>query len=182
MSADAIANATESAVVIPVPTADAIVRRHRAALDPAAALGVPAHVTVLFPFVPPARIDEGVLSRAAAVAAALPSVVASFGDIGWFDERVVFLRPQPDDWFRSATARMCAEFPDCPPYGGVYDDVVPHLTIGDRAPLTAMRDAAADVQRLLPVQERIDELVLMCGTESRGSWRTVAVFPLADGR
>lgn len=47
--------------------------------------------------------------------------------------------------------------------------------------MCAMRAAAADLERLLPITERIDELVLLCGTESRGSWRTAEVFPLADG-
>ena len=44
---------TESAVLVPIPAAERVVSTHRSRLDGAAALGVPAHVTVLFPFVPP---------------------------------------------------------------------------------------------------------------------------------
>jgi hypothetical protein len=52
---------TQSAVLVPVPEAERAVSRHRARLDAAAALGVPAHVTVLFPFVPPSEIAAGPL-------------------------------------------------------------------------------------------------------------------------
>ena len=47
---------TVSAVLVQVPEAERVVSRHRARLDAAATAGVPAHVTVLFPFVPPAAI------------------------------------------------------------------------------------------------------------------------------
>jgi hypothetical protein len=38
--------------------ADALIERHRQHLDAAATGGVPAHVTVLYPFVEPARVDD----------------------------------------------------------------------------------------------------------------------------
>jgi hypothetical protein len=50
---------TESAVLVPIPAAERVVSTHRSRLDGAAALGVPAHVTVLFPFVPPSAITPG---------------------------------------------------------------------------------------------------------------------------
>jgi hypothetical protein len=46
---------TLSAVVVPVPEAEPRVGALRTALDPSAALGVPAHVTILYPFVAPAQ-------------------------------------------------------------------------------------------------------------------------------
>jgi hypothetical protein len=42
----------ETALIVEVPAAEVVVGRHRAALDRAAALGVPAHLTVLYPFRP----------------------------------------------------------------------------------------------------------------------------------
>jgi pimeloyl-ACP methyl ester carboxylesterase len=44
-----------------VPEAERVVRRHRERFDPAALAGVPAHVTVMYPFVPPPQIDNIVL-------------------------------------------------------------------------------------------------------------------------
>ena len=50
--------ATESALVILTPLPAAI-ERIRQRYDPAAALGVPAHVTIMYPFIPPAEITAG---------------------------------------------------------------------------------------------------------------------------
>lgn len=64
---------SESAVLVPVPEAERVVSPHRASLDGAAALGVPAHVTVLYPFVPPSAITPSVVD---ALAVAVASVSA----------------------------------------------------------------------------------------------------------
>jgi hypothetical protein len=47
----------QSALVVLVPAAEELVARFRATHDPAAAAGVPAHITTLFPFRTPAQID-----------------------------------------------------------------------------------------------------------------------------
>lgn len=49
---------TESCLRVPVPEADQAVGRLRGRLDSAAALGVPAHVTILYPFVAPAAVTS----------------------------------------------------------------------------------------------------------------------------
>src|SRR5215207_2399787 len=49
---------TESALLIPVPAAEPTLQRWRERLDPACRLGVPAHVTLLYPFVAPAALDD----------------------------------------------------------------------------------------------------------------------------
>ena len=55
---------------------------------------------------------------------------------------------------------VSAAFPGYLPYGGVYDDVRPHLTVGDRPPggVTDLRAAEADVLRWLPIQARISRV------------------------
>ena len=69
--------AAESAVLVPVPEAERAVGGHRDRLDRAAAWGVPAHVTVLYPFVAPPAITATVIAGLAdavgtATAAAAP--------------------------------------------------------------------------------------------------------------
>jgi 2'-5' RNA ligase len=86
---------TESAVIVAVPEAGDVVGPHRAELDRAASWGVPAHVTVLYPFVPPAKIDDRVIR---ALADALQSVTAfgiTFARVAWFGDEVVWLAPEP---------------------------------------------------------------------------------------
>ena len=55
--------ATQSAVIVAIPEAEAAVAALRLRLDPAAAWGVPAHVTVLYPFLPPDEIDGRALAE-----------------------------------------------------------------------------------------------------------------------
>jgi hypothetical protein len=62
---------TERAVL--VAEAESAVASFRADLDAATGLGVPAHVTVLYPFVPPERVDKAVIS---ALQGAVRSVAA----------------------------------------------------------------------------------------------------------
>ena len=50
----------ESGLVLMVPEAESVVRKLRYRFDPAAAAGVGAHITVLYPFVPPASLANGV--------------------------------------------------------------------------------------------------------------------------
>src|SRR5262245_59095374 len=57
--------AARSSLVLLVSEADQVVGPVRLAHDPVAALGVLAHVTLLFPFVPAARVDDAVLARLA---------------------------------------------------------------------------------------------------------------------
>ena len=68
--------AGESAVLVPGPEAEPVVGRHRARLDRAAVEGVPAHVTVLYPFVPPPEITAATIE---VLAAAVRSVAGPRG-------------------------------------------------------------------------------------------------------
>ena len=62
---------TESCLLVPVPEAEPAVGTLRGRLDSAAALGVPAHVTILYPFVAPAAVTSDVIDTAAAAVASV---------------------------------------------------------------------------------------------------------------
>ena len=64
--------ATQTAVIIPIASAEPAVSKHRLRFDLPASEGVPAHVTVLFPFVPPIDVDDEVIARLARVRRSLP--------------------------------------------------------------------------------------------------------------
>ena len=61
----------ESALLLLVPVAEAAVGAQRARLDSSARDGVPAHVTVLYPFLPPAEIGPGPVAGSGIVPAAV---------------------------------------------------------------------------------------------------------------
>lgn len=168
----------ESALIVPVPEVEPLVGRHRAALDPAAARGVPAHVTVLYPFLPRREITEDVLRVVDEVVAAAPVFDIEFSRICWFDEAVVWLAPEPAEPFRRLTTAIWQRFPQAPPYCGAYaDTVTPHLTIGQDGPAEVMLAAAAEVDAHLPVHAVAAEVRLMIGTAEPDSWRTYETFP-----
>ena len=147
-------------------------------------LGVPAHVTVLYPFLPPDAIDERALAALAAAAASVPAFDCRFERTGWFGDEVLYLLPDPAEPFRRLTAAVWAAFPSCPPYAGAHDGSAPHLTVAERvladregAP-GALAVAEAHVSEQLPVPQRVDELLLIAGSSLQGSWRTMRRLPL----
>jgi 2'-5' RNA ligase len=166
---------------VAVPETEEAVGASRAALDTAASLGVPAHVTVLYPFLAPELIDERVLSLVGATVAAVPRFAVTFRRVGWFGETVVWLAPEPDEPFRRLTAAIWRRFPETPPYEGAYTDSTPHLTIGHDRPLPRLREAAATTGTHLPIRAAAGSVRLIRGSREPGSWHTVTEFPLGEG-
>jgi 2'-5' RNA ligase len=167
-----------SAVIVTVPSAEDAVAQHRTRFDRAAGLGVPAHVTILYPFVPPSLIDAHVISTLAAAVATVPRFHAACETTGWFGTEVLWLDPQPADRFRALTTAVARAFPAHPPYGGEYDEVIPHLTVGHDAELEQLRDAAKEVLPHLPIRMTVKTAALWCGTDDPGSWQQTAELPL----
>ncbi len=156
-----------------------MVGEFRRELDPFAQLGVPAHVTVLFPFMPFEEITEDVLCRLAGLFRSVPSFQHSFVRTGWFGNDVLWLASDADAIFRSLTEQVTDAFPNHPPYEGQFDDVVPHLTIGDRGPMDAMKVAEQRVLRQLPIRTITREVTLLAEQPS-GTWETAHSFALSD--
>lgn len=171
---------TESALVVLVPALDTLVGAYRERHDPAAAWGVPAHVTVLYPFVPPSRLDAGVRARVAGLVESVPGFAVTYRRCRWFDDAVLWVEPEPPEPFARLTASVAAEFPEHPPYAGTYDPV-PHLTVGhaEHAGPDELRAADAAVARALPITARVDAVALLTGSPVPGGWSTAATFPLA---
>ena len=175
----------ESALLVPVPAAEAAVAGHRARLDLSARQGVPAHITVLYPFLPADELTDAVLESVRVLTAGIQAFDFTLDRVGWFGCDVVWLGPRDQAPFRSLTEKAFAAFPSCPPYGGRYDDVVPHLTVGDLGGEDALRQAAAEVSGHLPIATRATEVILMTGPRpdraaQPGQWRTVATFGLGQ--
>lgn len=173
-----------TALVVPVPALDPVVGGHRAELDTAAGWGVPAHVTVLYPFLAP--VDATADTTSCAVRSAVASVRAfkcAFERTSWFGQDVLWLAPDPTGPFVELTRAVWAVFPQTPPYGGAHgDDVVPHLTVGELRNGTPeqLRQAEDDVRHSLPVTTRIDRVWLVLGNDQPASWRLAAIFPLGQ--
>ena len=66
----AMKGAMQSALIVTIPEAEEAVGLHRAQFDEPAGFGIPAHVTVLSPFLPPAEVDAHVVGTLAAASKA----------------------------------------------------------------------------------------------------------------
>lgn len=176
----------ETALLLAVPTAEPAVSRHRARLDEAARDGVPAHITVLYPFMPPAGIGEPLLASLRRLFAGIAAFEFTLDRVGWFGEKVVWLGPRDSAPFTALTTLAFAAFPSCPPYGGKFAEVIPHLTIGHAGSPQGLRAAAESVRPCLPIKAAAAEVSLMTGPRPGtagtppGQWRTIAAFPLGS--
>jgi hypothetical protein len=172
------ADPARTALVVPVPEAEAVVAAHRLRLDSNAALGVPAHVTALFPFVPVDALDEAVLTMVAGVIDQAGQFDYAFTTTAWFDDDVMWLAPEEPAPFRELTTRLAGAFPEHPPYEGAFAEVVPHLTVGHGHPRPLLEEAEQDVLRQLPVTGVATEVALLAESQPGGRWETRARFPL----
>lgn len=171
---------TATAIVVPVPAAEPVIGAHRRVLDHTEVWGVPAHVTVLYPFVPPHALTADTIEVVRDCLRTVEAFDCVFSEVRWFDEHAVWLAPDPDEPFRDLTMAVWRRFPDHPPYRGAHPDVVPHLTMGTdrRGDLAGMRWAEQQVREHLPVHARVDRVVLLAGSDAPNSWRQVAEVAL----
>lgn len=172
---------TQTALLALIPSVEWVVTRHRAQLDPSAQWGVPAHVTVLYPFVAPDGVDDHLLARLAEAVRTVRAFDVTFSRAAWFGQEVLWLAPEPAQPFRDLTTAVVTAFPDHPPYAGAFDGSAPHLTIGERrlGGLEALQIAGAEVATALPIHARVERVHLLVGADAPDSWSIAHEFPLS---
>ncbi len=118
-----------------------------------------AHITALGPF--DAAPGAAALEAIAAIAAATAPMTVRLARLAQFPNGIIHLRPEPEGGLREVSARLAREFPEHPPYGGRFGDVVePHLTVdavGVEVSLASTQRLLADI---LPVTCELTELQL----------------------
>jgi 2'-5' RNA ligase len=169
----------ESAVVIEVPRAAPLVDGWRQQYTHDAPVGVPAHVTLLYPFVPPEQLDTAVEDRLAALVGAMEPFEFVLRRTARFDEPLLYLPPEPPEPFLRLTEAIAVEWPEHPPYEGIHDTVVPHLTVA-HADHAVLDEIADTLEPQLPVESRASEASLLEEGED-GLWRRRRKFILGAG-
>src|ERR687894_619553 len=81
----------QTAIIVPVGAAEPIVGRWRTQFDPAATAGVPAHVTIIYPFLSRQDIDDNVVREVRRLVAHHPSFTVTFADGGLITDPVPHL-------------------------------------------------------------------------------------------
>src|SRR5579875_3303282 len=160
-SAGTSSGRVQSAVLVPVPEADSVVGRWRYEYDPVAAAGVPAHVTLVVPWLPPDEIGDEDLAELEEELADVHAFDFSLARIDWFGRRVLWVAPEPAEPFLKLTDRLADRF-HTPPWDDEFDEVIPHLTVAHASDGVELVPVAADVATRLPLRCRAEEVWVMC--------------------
>ena len=159
---------------MPVPEAEDAIAHLRQLHDPQAEYGVPAHITLLYPFAHPSVLANttGALQH-------------FFDQVQVFDfslteirrfPTTAYLHPEPSETFIRLTETLAQRWPEYPPYGGSFATVIPHLTIADAASIDVLDAVARDMIAHLPIRCRATQAWLMCSDE-QGFWSRREAFP-----
>ena len=170
-----IGEGSATALIVPVQPAEGLL--HKSARE----AGMPPHITVLFPFLNARQIDGETESMLASLLEGISCFDFALSEVGRFPG-VVYLSPQPAEPFVALTQKLVACWPDHQPYGGAFDEIIPHLTVAHGAPIPD------GLSERLPLGVRAEEVWLM--SRMAGRWtrrRTFAlgapdvVNPLSEG-
>ena len=168
----------ESALIVRVPEAEPLVGPFREKFDPTAAIGVPAHITVLHPFIPPERTTTEDIEQIHRIASATEPFRFRLVAAKRFPD-ALYLEPEPPEPFVALTRSVERQFPKYPPYDGQFASVIPHLTVarGNQSQLRALEEEIARDARLqIGIEARCDAVVLI--ENSSGYWRERRIFEL----
>jgi 2'-5' RNA ligase len=168
-----------TAIVVPFYELDRVVGTHRRALTTDGADGMPAHVTLIYPFADDDALGEREMGRVRAALGAFSRVDVTFERFGRFSARppVLYLAPEPVGALLGMIAALEHEFPAFPSFGGIHETVIPHLTIAQTDDATAMQAAQDDVASQLPIRSRVTEVAVM--EHAAGGWRPRARIGLS---
>ena len=167
-----------SCFVVLVPAAEPWVSAARSQFDSSARRGLGAHITVLYPFMDPARIDAAALKTAQAVIDGHEQFAFQLKAIGYFP-KVAYLKPEPADPFIALSLSLARAFPLFPPYGGEFAKIAPHLTIakGDVAAASQpLSQIAADLAAHGAISAQCRAVTLV--ENSSGRWQPLHEFKL----
>jgi 2'-5' RNA ligase len=155
----------QSAILIPVPQAEPVVGPYRLEYDPVAAAGVPAHVTLIVPWLPPEEIDPADLTELHGALDSAEPFDFVLRRVSWFGRKVLWLAPDPVEPFIKLTSLLADRF-GTPPYDDDFDEIVPHLTVAHASDGVELAGVAADLNGRLadhPIQCQAQQVWVMVG-------------------
>ncbi len=170
-----LAEDLRATLVVPVPESEPLVGRWRQQYDPPAPFGIPAHITLLFPFRPVRWLGEEAVADLAAFFLAERSAQFSLARVGRFRAGIVYLAPEPAEPFIDLTKRLAARF-DLLPYGRSDGGGSPHLTVARHEDPVFLDQVANALTPSLPLHFWMREAWLM-ERDDAGYWHRSETFP-----
>jgi 2'-5' RNA ligase len=122
-----------------------------------------AHITLIYPYRDSARIDAESMRDIESVVTSIVSFPFTLTTVEYFRSPpvVLYLAPEPAAPFQELTLAFARIFPDAPPYGGVFDEIVPHVTVADENDPEILATIEADVRSRLPIKAIAREVELV---------------------
>ena len=178
MTTEPASEGLETAVVIVVdrPELETI---YRDSFPVFAELGIPLHVTLLYPFAPPEELGSALAILQTVLSHHQPFTY-ELTELRTFP-RTIWLAPEPAGPFVALTEAIEAALPQYPHWGGAFEVVIPHATLMDgveenevESTLTRLRPL---VEPLLPVELSAYEATVLV-EQPDGPWVSGALLPL----
>lgn len=157
-----MAAVTNLAVLVP-EAEDALVASNRL-LPIDQRLTAPAHITLVYPFM---TRDAVPVASAEMESFFMDLRPVSFSlHVGWFGREVLLLAPDPTEPLVQLTRSVLDRWPEYPYYGGAYDKVEPHLSLGFGT-AKVLEPIAAAVEAYTPISVTVTEVTLLVGPPDR---------------
>jgi len=168
-------------IIVPVPEAEPAVDLLRRANTPDGAEGMPAHVTLIYPFTEDSQLVADRIAEVRAVLEQFSAFEFVLSEVRRFDnlpnESYVWLAPTPGWPFVQMVEELASAFREYPPFGGAFATVIPHLTIAASTDADLLDRVANQAAAALPIKARAETACIM--QRVGGRWRLAAEFLLA---
>lgn len=190
-----VSHLTRTALLLPVPAADPLLMKIADRYPMTVRPGLPAHLTVLYPFVPAENLDAATIRACAEIAERTAPIDVRFTRCRVRGE-MAYLGPEPVAPVDALLRAVRARWPDLTPYDGRFPDAPAHVTLaldgrlsdhaereGAHGPASGervserVRAIVRLVDPLLPIGTTLDELMLVASGED--SWAVRGRWPLA---
>lgn len=157
----------ESAVIVPLLQADRLLGPWRDRWQPAAPVGIPACVTLAYPFLTAGELGPVALEGLGAIFAAQPPLSVRLAGVGRWPG-IVYLAPEPSEPFVELAEQVQEQFPSCRPADG--GTIVPHVTALRSLDDRLLDEAASALAAELPLDCRLSEAWLVQAAGAGHAW------------
>ena len=169
----------ESVVLVPALDVGQLVSDLRLRYDPSAAAGVPPHITLMFPFMPPPDLTGPIIDSLETLIRGTRAFRFSLTQAKQFEHGVVYLQPEPAEPFAQLTKEISRRF-GMLPYGGDFgEEPLAHLTVAIVEPTSTRQHLSNQLSGLLPIVLRAEEAWLMVGSNA-SRWNIVRQMRFRD--
>jgi len=140
--------------------------------DPSAPAGIPPHLTLMFPFLPPPDLTGPKIDELERLIKRAKSFDYRLTRVSEFEQGVVYLAPEPAAPFVALTREIGRHF-ELLPFGGEFgEEPVAHLTVAVQASPSVRKEIGDKLGPALPISLHAVEAWLMAGSHEAG-WKVI---------